>query len=313
MSATHSLTMNSYPAKLTMCCALVTGAALWGGMAVKFASEDKLSYEPNVACLKGSPYGKIFALAMQGPIGFYWHEGKTHEHASTLADDHEHHAGCADGCHGHQAEAAATGAELREGNISFRVRTQEKIKQMEASVHRKTNGEPLTVAHKQFIQGEIEDKLRLAYELDPTNYTNYGNYHLFLYTTSYGKAEADEDAALDIAHQTLETCKQDELDPASWVTAANAAYNIIDHIGRHHKDYSVAQAKASLAEFDSCIGRHEELLAQALRDGRAIPAPRLTEMEERVAYMKKLRKAQGGYMKRVMSTRMAVHSPHHAH
>ena len=85
-----------------MCCALIAGAALWGGMAVKFAAEDKLSYEPNVACLKGSPYGKIFALAMQGPIGFYWHEGKTHEHASILADDHEHHAGCADGCHGHQ-------------------------------------------------------------------------------------------------------------------------------------------------------------------------------------------------------------------
>jgi len=310
MSATHSLTMNSYPAKLTMCCALLVGVALWGGMAVKFASEDKLSYEPNVACLKGSPYGKIFALAMQGPIGFYWHEGKTHEHASILADDHEHHAGCADGCHEHQA--AATGAELREGNVPLRVRTQEKIKQMEAAVHRKTNGEPLSAAHKQFIQGEIEDKLRLAYELDPTNYTNYGNYHLFLYTTSYGEAEADEDAALDIARQTLETCKKDEFDPASWLTAANAAYNIIYHIGRHHKDYSVAHAKASLAEFDYCIERHQELLGQALRDGRAIPAPRLTEMKERVAYLKKLRKAQGGYMKRVMSTKMAIHSPHHA-
>jgi hypothetical protein len=250
---------------------------------------------------------------MQGPIGFYWHEGKTHQHASILADDHEHHAGCADGCHGHQAKAAATGAELREGNIPFRVRTQEKIKQMEASVHRKTNGEPLTAAHKQFIQGEIEDKLRLAYELDPTNYTNYGNYHLFLYTTSFGKAEADEGAALDIARQTLEACKQDELDPASWVTAASAAYNIIYHVGRHYKDYSVAQAKASLAEFDSCIDKYDEIMTQALRDGRAIPAPRLTEMEERVAYLKKLRKAQGGYMKRVMSTRMAVHSPHHAH
>ena len=310
MSATHSLTMNSYPAKLTMCCALVTGAALWGGMAVKFASEDKLSYEPNVACLKGSPYGKIFALAMQGPIGFYWHEGKTHEHASTLADDHEHHAGCADGCHGHgvkvDPEPVKKGVPLHEW-------AQQEIRQMDASTHRTTNGKPLSAAHKQYLQDVIEDKLRLAYELDPTNYTNYGNYHLFLYTASYGKAEADEDAALDIAHQTLETCKQDELDPASWVTAASAAYNIIYHVGRHYKDYSIAKAKASLAEFDSCIDKYDEIMAQALRDGRAIPAPRLTEMEERVAYMKKLRKAQGGYMKRVMSTRMAVHSPHHAH
>ena len=310
MSATHSLTMNSYPAKLTICCALVTGAALWGGMAVKFASEDKLSYEPNVACLKGSPYGKIFALAMQGPIGFYWHEGKTHEHASILADDHEHHAGCADGCHEHHA--AATGVELTEGNVPFRVRTQEKIKQMEAAAHRKTNGEPLSAAHKQYIQGEVEDKLRLAYELDPTNYTNYGNYHLFLYTSRYGKAEADEDAALDIARQTLGVCKLDQVDPASWVTAASAAYNIIYHIGRHYKDYSVEQAKSGLADFDSCIDKYEQVMAQALHDGRAISESRLTEMEERVAYLKKLRKAQGVYMKRIMSNDMAAHIPHQA-
>ena len=312
MSATHSLTMNSYLAKLTVCCALVTGAALWVGMAVKFASEDKLSYEPNVACLKGSPYGKIFALAMQGPIGFYWHEGKSHEHASILADDHEHHAGCADGCRGHQAAAAATGAELRERDIPLRLRTQAKIKQMEATVHRKTNGQPLTAAHKHYLQEVIEDKLRLAYQLDPTNYTNYSNYHLFLFTSSVGRSESDEAAALVLAQQTLETCKQDELDPASWVTAANAAYNIIYHIGRHHKDYSIAQAKASLTEFDSCIDSYEELLAQAHRNERAIPASRLTEMKERVAYLKKLREAQGVYMKRIMSTEMATHSQHQA-
>ena len=134
----------------------------------------------------------------------------------------------------------------------------------------------LVCSSQAIIQGEIEDKLRLAYELDPTNYTNYGNYHLFLYTTSYGEAEADEDAALDIARQTLEICKKDEVDPASWLTAASAAYNIIYHIGRHHKDYSVEHAKASLAEFDYCIEMQSGTMGQALRDGRAIPAPRLT-------------------------------------
>ena len=305
MSATHSLTMNSYSAKFAMCSALIMGAA----MAIKFASEDKLSYEPNVACLKGSPYGKIFALAMQGPIGFYWHEGKTHEHASILADDHEHHAGCADGCHGHGVKADP---EPVKKDVPLHEWAQQEIRQMDASAHRTTNGEPLSTAHKQYLRDVTEDKLRLAYELDPTNYTNYGNYHLFLSINNLGRAEADDYAALDIAHQTLETCKQDELDPASWVTAASAAYNIIYHIGRHHKDYSIAQAKASLAEFDSCIGKYEELLGEALRNGLTIPASRLTEMEERVAYLKKLRKAQGVYMKRIMSNDMAAHIPHQA-
>ena len=294
-----------------MCSALITGAALWGGMAVKFASEDKLSYEPNVACLKGSPYGKIFALAMQGPIGFYWHEGKTHEHASILADDHEHHAGCADGCHEHHA--AATGVELTEGNVPLSCADSRKDQANGSGGTSQNEWRTIVCSSQTIYSGRgDEDKLRLAYELDPTNYTNYGNYHLFLYTSRYGKAEADEDAALDIARQTLGVCKLDQVDPASWVTAASAAYNIIYHIGRHYKDYSVEQAKSGLADFDSCIDKYEQVMAQALHDGRAISESRLTEMEERVAYLKKLRKAQGVYMKRIMSNDMAAHIPHQA-
>ena len=43
---------------------------------------------------------------------------------------------------GMKLAAAATGAELRERDVPLRVRTQAKIKQMEASAHRKTNGNP---------------------------------------------------------------------------------------------------------------------------------------------------------------------------
>ena len=303
MSATHSLTMNSYSAKFAMCSALITGAALWGGMAVKFASEDKLSYEPNVACLKGSPYGKIFALAMQGPIGFYWHEGKTHEHASILADDHEHHAGCADGCHGHGVKADS---EPVKKDVPLHEWAQQEIRQMDASAHRTTNGKPLSAAHKQYLQDVTEDKLRLAYELDPTNYTNYANYHLFISTASFGRPEANDADALALARRTLDTCKKDGVDPASWVTAASAAYNIIYHIGKHHQDFSALEAKASLAEFDACIFKYEQLLDQAFDEGLKIAPIRMKEMKESVSYLIKLRKAQGIYMKRIMSA-VAAH------
>ena len=102
---------------------------------------------------------------------------------------------------------------------------------MAATAHRRTDDKQLTTAHKKYLQGVTEDKLELAYKLDPSNYTNYGNYHLFIVTTNYGRSAANDDAALKLAHETLVYCKSDQLDPASYVTAASAAYNVIYHIG----------------------------------------------------------------------------------
>ena len=314
-----------------MCLALLVGMALWSGMAYKFDSQDKLSYEPNVACIKGSPYGKIFALAMQGPISFYWHEGTSHQHSELLADDqdhdhghnhashdhhdhhghhdhHDHHghgSDCSDTCSGHHEVISAEVVNVDDA-IPFVTKAQLSIKQMEAYTHRKTNKAPLSTAHRKHLHGQVEDKLRLAYELDPTNYTNYGNYHLFLFTTSYGRSDGDEVAALNLARRTLEICMQESMDPAPWVTAASAAYNIASHIGRHHTDYSVSDAKQSLEDFDYCIAEYKKILNQTLLEGRVIPVSRLAEMKERVTYLGKLRKAQGLYMKRVMSARMAA-------
>ncbi|MCP5538310.1 MAG: hypothetical protein H7A51_19015 [Akkermansiaceae bacterium] len=313
--------MNQATSKVATCCTLILGAGLWGGMAQKFNSEEALAYEPNVACVKGSPYGKILALAMQGSVDFYWHKGKTHEDEAILATGHQHDAGCADGCDDHaghdhgveeHAEGCGCGAHGHEPpqvatheDEPFREIAKLRIKQMAASAHRKTDGKPLSAAHQKYLQGVTEDKLRLAYELDPSNYTNYGNYHLFIASTTYGRSEGDDDAAVALARRTLEFCKRDQTDPASWVTAASAAYNIIFHIGRYYQGYSIEEAKASLAEFDFCIDNYVRLRREALEAGRIVSVERVKEMEERVRYLIELRKAQGIYMKRVMSTKMA--------
>lgn len=327
--------MNSTTHKIAMCCTLVLGAGLWVGMAQKFDADDQLSYEPNVACMKGSPYGKVLALAMQGPIDFYWHKGKTHEDEAILnKEGHQHDASCAEGCddhaghdhaghdhaghdhgraenseHGENCECGAhdeNQQSLAEGEQEpFHTRAKLQIKKMAAAAHRRTNGQALSTAHQKYLEGVTEDKLRLAYELDPSNYTNYGNYHLFIATTTYGKSQADDDAALKLAMRTLEFCKHDRLDPASWLTAASAAYNIICHIGRYHNQYSIPEAKQSLAEFDFCVGEYVRLRRDALEHGRIVSEKRLDEMETRVKYLIRLRRAQGVYMKRVMSQQMA--------
>ena len=285
--------MNSNLSKPTICAALLTGTVLWIGMALKFEAEEKLSYEPNVACLKGSPYGKIMALALQGPIDLWWHKGTTHKH---VAINHDHDEGCSDACHGHHGPETTHDEETQTLHA-----WKEGLKRMEANTYRKTSGRNLSKAHAQFIQDETEDKLRLAYELDPTNFTNYGNYHFFLAMNELGRADADHDAALSLALKTLDVCKEDEVDPASWLTAASAAFNIAEHIAKNNSHYTIVEAKGSLAEFDFCIQRHEFLLKQAWHEGRVISSKRIEEMNARKVHLMKLRKALGVTMKRLMS------------
>ncbi|BDS08493.1 hypothetical protein NT6N_35330 [Oceaniferula spumae] len=306
----------------------LVGVGLWAGFAMQFQADDKLAYDPNPGCIKGSPYGKVLALAMQGPIDFYWHKGQSHEHAATLkaenrkaeecssgCDDHTHHhkhvhedhathaEGCGCGAHGEEAKVVV---EAPESPLHTLAKLQ--IKRMGASAHRKTDGKPLSEAHAKYLQSVTEDKLRLAYDLDPSNYTNYGNLHLFLSTTTYGKSSADDAAAVKLAQQTLDFCKLDEVDPASWITAASAAYNIVYHIGSYHEEFTVAEAKASLAEFDHCMAVFNELLNSAVEEGRIASTERLEELNTRAKYLTKLRQAQGAYMKRMMSTKMAEYN-----
>lgn len=318
--------MNKNTYRLITGSSLLIGMGLWVGLSVHFDSEDKLSYEPNPVTVKGSPYGKVLALAMQGPIDIYWHSGQSHEHAEALNVEHEHQDGTshshADHAHDHghdhphepalEVASESTTDESRElaekKHKPLHTRAKEKLKLMEATGHRKTDGSPISPAHRKYLQSVTEDKLVLAYELDPTNYTNYGNLHLFVATTTFGKSPADDNKAVALAEKTLVACKSDTTDPASWVTAMSAAYNIIYHIGQYHEAFTVVEAKASLKEFDDSFAKYEELLDDAVANGRIVSVARLEELNERVRYMKKLRYAQGVYMKRMMATKMTDNS-----
>ncbi|MBT8036177.1 MAG: hypothetical protein KJO21_01415 [Verrucomicrobiae bacterium] len=317
--------MNVTTYSIAIGCTLVLGAGLWGGMATQFNARGQLDYKPNVACVKGSPYGKILALAMQGPIDFYWHEGASHEDTSILNQDaHEHDASCADGCddhsgHDHAAAKSAHGEDcpcdahggkqenLKEGETGpLHLRAKRMIKKMAAYSRRKTDGQPLSPAHQKYLQGVVEDKLRFAYELDPSNYINYGNYHLFISTTSLGKSEGDDDRAVKLAMRTLDFCQEDDVDPESWLTAASAAYDIVSHIGRYYEQYTIPEAKESLAQFDVCLQQYVQLRDQALKNNRIVSEIRLDDMEARANSLTKLREGQGIYMKRVMTEKMSV-------
>ena len=300
---------------------MLLGVCLWIGFSLHLNREEKLGYELNPASVKGSPYGKVLALAMQGPIDLYWHYGETHESAEILNAEHEHPDGTShshgdDLDHGYDHDSSSVDERIvltpdesnnvgeGDGNLkAFTKQVKDEFKLMGATAKRKTDGTPLSSVHRKHIQSVIEDKVRLAYELDPTNYTNYGNLHLFLSVNNLGKSAADAKKAQDLATKTLAICKKDEVDPASWVTAASAAYNVIYHIGLYHDEYTVEEAKASLRDFDDCVARYEVLLESAIQGGRIVSETRFLELEERIRFLRKVRKGQGVYMERMMSGR----------
>ena len=82
--------MNQTFYNLTTGFSMLLGVSLWFGVSMHFDEAGKLEYELNPASIKGSPYGKVLALAMQGPIDLYWHNGETHESAEILNKEHEH-------------------------------------------------------------------------------------------------------------------------------------------------------------------------------------------------------------------------------
>jgi len=84
--------MNSNIYRITTCGSLLLGVGLWAGFSIRFNDKGSLAYDSNPASVKGSPYGKVLALAMQGPIDFYWHQGETHSHSEILNDDHSEHS-----------------------------------------------------------------------------------------------------------------------------------------------------------------------------------------------------------------------------
>ncbi|MDA0766376.1 MAG: hypothetical protein O3A87_03390 [Verrucomicrobia bacterium] len=90
---------------------LTLGLAAWHFAGKSLQSDGLFEAEPNVLSLKGSPFGKTIAMAMQGPIDVYWHEGEAHDHVHAPGES------CTecDGGHGEEGTAQKAGLEDLEG------------------------------------------------------------------------------------------------------------------------------------------------------------------------------------------------------
>jgi hypothetical protein len=194
---------------------LGVGTALWAYGAHRLSPADGMRFKPNPLGLKMSPYGQVIGMAMQGPIDLFWHEGGSHDHDQEHAH-HEHDASCAHehrsdgqcpdcaGHHGeHAAECPAAADQIAAAPQSPREQVKNGLRALGAGVNRRTNPHASTAAHKLYLRRQVENRLRMAYEFDPSNYGTYNAYHLFLTEAALATREHTQQKVLQLANWTI--------------------------------------------------------------------------------------------------------------
>lgn len=235
----------------------------------------------NVLGINRSPYGEVFAMAMQGPIDRYFHAAEDPGHTCDGSGDCGHD-------HGTETAEAPSGANGRVRHF---------IDGMATGLTERTNPRAATAAHKFYLRRGIEDKLRFAYNLDPGHYGNYNAYHFFLTEPQLGTRPELTPLAAKLADQTIIHCLSQRDDPRKALTAASAAGNIIElmlndrltHPGK--PNFTTAQMRAVLGVMDQSIGLYSHLANEWAEKGNwaNLSELRLTEAQDRFAFELKIR------------------------
>lgn len=287
--------------------ACITLGVLIGGIACIGAStpavRDQFDFKPNPFSLYRSPYGQVIAMAMQTPVDRYWHGGiesgghaHTHshaegEHCEECDHDHESHDHDHENC-AHCEEEKALAAEQAKNKGNLLDRTQKFITDLNRKAGERTNPRTTSKAHQFYLRRQVENKLRFAYDLDPTNYGNYAAYLFFLMEPGMGtRPVLSKDASL-LCDQTIRRCLEEQNDPRPALTAAAAADNLLKLIIITPENFTEQYANTALTAFDASIARYDQLAARMKEDGTwdAISPQRHAEIEERRHFLEKLRK-----------------------
>lgn len=242
----------------------------------------------NVLGINRSPYGEVFAMAMQGPIDTYFHATESEGHTCEDPENCQHH-------HIESNQELAI-----EKYTGFNDRLRHFIDGMGAGVVERTNPMAASEAHKFFLRRGIEDKLRFAYNLDPGHYGNYNAYHFFLTEPELGTRPELTPTAAKLAQETIGYCMSRRDDPRMALTASAAAGNVIElmfndrHINRDNPRFTTQQMRAVLAVSDQAIAHYNDICQEWTEQGLwgNLSELRLMEIEERARFVYKIRESQ---------------------
>jgi hypothetical protein len=284
--------MSSRSSTLITAGLLGAGTLMWALNARQMATHPELAAPLNPLGINRSPYGEVFAMAMQSPIDVYWHgsgaEGEHHDH-------HEHGHACDGHCdhdhdHDHEESKAAAPGSLRDRFVAF-------LSEIDHGLEERTNPKPITPGHQFYMRRQTEDKLRFAYQLDPSHYGNFNSYYFFLTQPTMGTRPELTQSAVMLAQHTIDYCLKQQDDPRPALTAAAAAENILEFMITEYRGgnqrHTLAQMRQNLALVDHCIRRFEEVAAKwdATGNWSRLSGFRLQEIRDRIHFVRKVREA----------------------
>ena len=276
--------------------ALIGGGAAAFVMSSRPLLDNKEADVPlNAMGINRSPYGEVIAMAMQGPIDTFFHATESGGHKCSDPEQ------CA---HEHTAESKDI-AVVQHGTWNAKLR--HFIEKMGKGQVERTNPNAASAAHKFYLRREIENKLRFAYNLDPSHYGNYNAYHFFLTQPQLGTRPELTPGAAKLAQNTINYCLSQRTDPRQALTAAAAAGNVIElmfedrQVNPDSPHYSISQMKEMLAVTDHSIGLYSHLSNEWIEKGlwENLSAMRLDEAQQRLKFILKIRQSQGEAVRRL--------------
>lgn len=267
-----------------------SGLLAWAFAGRPLVSNPELNAPLNPLGINGSPYGEVFAMAMQGPIDTHFHGvlggGPGHSHSAGES--------CSD-CD--QASSSKPEAKPKGGFQGL-------LASMERASQERTNPKSASEAHKLFLRRKVEDKLRFAYQLDPAHYANYNSLHFFLTEPQLGTRPELTPSAAKLAEETIQYCLARQDDPRPALTAAAAASNILELMFNDQRNaqprFTTAHMRQYLNLLDHCLQRYVSIAEQWDKSGAwdRLSPQRILECDERLQFILKFREAASGAIER---------------
>lgn len=271
---------------------LLIPSYLWSSMEKK----QRLQSPINPMALYSSPYGKLLSSLLQQPINSAWHKGieiheqkkedeqGEHKHENAGKMEHSHH-GETDHCD--ECDLAAGRFAKRQNRTSMLSAMSDEIDHLTVLSSKRTNPKPIAPAHKLYIAQNIEKKLLVAYNLDPTNYGAYDALFLFLTenpVSGLGGEHQLKQAEFITGH-TLRISALEEINPLPSITAALATLNLFMLNFVHEKPKDVAYNKALYERISGYLAKYQRLKADAENDGawELVPEAWRIQADERAA------------------------------
>ena len=299
---------------------IVVGLGTTALLGSKLMNRDELDVPLNPCGVNRSPYGEVIAMAMQGPINTYVFAGihgltpeelaakrrelekEDPDHPSLQAPD------CLDGesCTGCSLSTCTKNTSPAKGPLA---RMERLIGDMRIGQIQRTNSLPANAALQLHLKHQAEDKLFMAYRLDPSHYANYASLHFFL-IEGIGHRPELVSSAKDLAVETIDYCLSIDSDPRPALTAAAASTNILhlmfeahnlDPNGRH---YSPDDMMAEIARLDKCIAHYHEIAEKWDKTGNweLISPRRMQDCHNHFEFIMSVRAAALTTIERIRST-----------